>query len=279
MVGVRPEDDPHFILLLDPFSVPAEAIISGLDYAFPRAAKIGGLASGGRSPNADALFLDDMCYRDGAVGLSLFGDIIIDTVVAQGCKPIGETMRITSAQDNALLEIDGNPSIRALELTYEHLAESEQALIQNSLFLGIAMDPLEASFAPGGFLIRNVIGADPNSGALYIGSHLHEGQLVQFHVHDADTSAADLRDCLQSYVRDVHGSPAVGALLFSCVGRGTNLYKYPNHDVGIFRDVVGGLPVGGFFCNGEIGPVGGVTYLHGFTSCFGLFRPKVALRK
>ena len=125
--------------------------------------------------------------------------------------------------------------------------------------------------------MRNVIGADPDRGSVAIGASLQEGQVVQFHVRDADTSADDLRDALGAYAETARGMPAEGALLFSCTGRGRGLYGRPDHDTDLFRDLVGGLPLGGFFCNGEIGPVGGVTRLHSYTSSFGVFRARTAL--
>jgi small ligand-binding sensory domain FIST len=93
--------------------------------------------------------------------------------------------------------------------------------------------------------------------------------VVQFHLRDARTSADDLDQLLARH----RGTPA-GSLLFSCLGRGTHLYGRADHDTDLVRRHFGDVPLGGFFCNGEIGPVQGTTFLHGYTSAFGLFRPR-----
>ena len=273
VVNVRTEDNPHFILIPDPFSFLIDNFVQGLDYAFPRSNKIGGLASGARRPGQNALYLNEHLYRNGMVGAALYGDLEVETIVAQGCRPIGKPLRITQCQKNFILQIEGKPALEALHEVIEKLTHSEQELARQSLFLGIAMDEFRDSFRPGDFLIRNIIGIEPNSGALVVSELMREEQTIQFHVRDAATSADDLRSLLQRY-RDKHGDTANGALLFSCLGRGEHLYGIPNHDSDCFKQYIGQVPLGGFFCNGEIGPVGGTTFLHGYTSSFGIFRPK-----
>ena len=147
--------------------------------------------------------------------------------------------------------------------------------MRNSLFLGVVMDEFLDDPQQGDFLIRNVMGMDDRSGSLAIGEMLKEGQLVQFHLRDADTSAQDLAAVLDRYAGDNRENQPQGALLFSCLGRGQYLYGRPNHDTDLFRDKLGSVPLGGFFCNGEIGPVSGTTFLHGYTSSFGIFRPRL----
>ncbi len=274
LVGVTEGQDPQFVLLADPFSFPVQNLIMGLDFAFPRAAKIGGLASGAQRPGDNALFLDGEVYDTGAIGLALHGNIVVDTVVAQGCRPIGQTMRITSSRRNVLAELDGNPPMSVLQDLYRSLSERDQQLMGHSLFLGVVMDELLDSPLQGDFLIRNVVGMDQRTGSLAIGEMLKEGQLVQFHLRDAETSAQDLTFVLERYAADNRENEVPGALLFSCLGRGQYLYGRPNHDTDIFREKLGQVPLGGFFCNGEIGPVGGTTFLHGYTSSFGLFRSR-----
>ena len=272
-LAVSAVDAPHFLLLADPFTFPAPNLLLGMDYAFPRSAKIGGLASGGQGHGGNALYLDDKTYASGAVGLGLWGDIHVDTIVAQGCRPIGKPMYITDCRDNILQALDGEPAMKVLQELFDSSDERDQGLMRSSLFLGIAMDEFQDNPEQGDFLIRNLIGTDSQSGAIAIGETLQEGHLAQFHLRDAMTSRDDLMAVLTRYVDDSHSSPAHGALLFSCLGRGEHLYGRPNHDTDLFQERVGTIPMGGFFCNGEIGPVGGTTFLHGFTSSFGLFRP------
>ena len=275
LVGVQADQDPHFVMLADPYSFPVQDLLMGMDFAFPRAAKIGGLASGASRQGGNALFLDSEVWRTGAIGLALDGNITVDTVVAQGCRPIGNPMRISKSDRNMLVELDGQPPMEVLRNMFETLPERDRGLLQNSLFLGVVMDELIDSPVQGDFLIRNVVGMDQATGGLAIGEMLKEGQLVQFHLRDAETSTDDLQAVLTRYADEHRENDIPGALLFSCLGRGQYLYGKPNHDTDLFRDKLGDVPLGGFFCNGEIGPVSGTTFLHGYTSSFGLFRPKL----
>jgi small ligand-binding sensory domain FIST len=276
LVGVRAQEEPHFVLLADPFSVQAEALLAGLDYAFPGSSKIGGLASGGASPGLNALFLDDELSSDGAVGLTLSGNIALDTIVAQGCRPVGDLMQITGCHGNLLYELDGRPALEALQELFTALDERDRHLARTALFVGVLMDEYREEPSVGDFLIRNLIGIDPRRGAVAVGEYLQEGMRLRFHLRDAETSAEDLHAMLSAYGKTQPDaeSPS-GALLFSCLGRGEGLYGRPNVDTTVFRELLGDVPIGGFFCNGEIGPVGDTTFLHGYTSSFGLFRPRI----
>lgn len=278
IVGVESNVDPSFILLPDPFSFRIDSFVQGLDYAFARSVKVGGLASGTNEPGRNALFLNTDVYTEGMVGLSISGNVVVDTVVAQGCRPIGKPLRVTACQGNILLELDGEPAINVLKEVLEDLPPQDQELARNSLFIGVVMDEFKTDFKCGDFLIRNLVGLVPEAGAIVVGELLRQGRTVQFHLRDAATSSEDLRLMLKNY-RDrtkLAGSDAQaeGALLFSCLGRGKFLYGVRNHDSDSFRESVGDVPLTGFFCNGEIGPVGGTTFLHGYTSSFGLFRAK-----
>jgi small ligand-binding sensory domain FIST len=207
--------------------------------------------------------------------LALDGNITVDTVVAQGCRPIGSPMRISKSDRNMLLELEGEAPMAVLRNLYQEVPKRDQELLGHSLFLGVVMDELIDSPVQGDFLIRNVVGMDQSTGGLAIGEMLKEGQLVQFHLRDAETSTDDLQAVLGRYAAEHWENDIPGALLFSCLGRGQFLFGKPNHDTDLFREKLGDVPLGGFFCNGEIGPVSGTTFLHGYTSSFGLFRPKL----
>jgi small ligand-binding sensory domain FIST len=271
-IGVARVQQPAFLLLPDPFTFDAETLVAGLDAAFPTSPKIGGLASGGREPGANALYLGDAVYRSGAVGVALVGDIEVDTIVAQGCRPIGEPMFVTRADQNVLYALDGRPALAVLQDLVADANARDRQLFGNSLFLGVVMKEQEL-YRQGDFLIRNLLGIDGKSGAIAVGAALHTGMVVQFHLRDAETSAQDLEAVLARYQERPVPRPA-GSLLFSCLGRGVHLYGEPDHDTSAFRRHLGQVPLGGFFCNGEIGPVHGSTFLHGYTSAFGLFRSR-----
>ena len=273
LVGVEPAQGPNFLLLADPFSTAIDEIVAGLDYAYPKSPKVGGMASGAFQPGGHRVLIQTRVERDGLVGIAFTGNIVMDTVVAQGCRPIGKPMKITSSEKNVLLELDGENPIEALQKIYETLSAEDRMLLQRSLFIGIAMDHLNESLEAGDFLIRNIVGADTEKGLLAVGAMIQEGQIVQFHVRDAQSSAQELRERLLDYKKLVSGPNPEGALLFSCTGRGQNLYGRPNHDSEIFHSLFGAVPVSGFFCSGEIGPVSGTTYLHAYTSSFAFIRP------
>ena len=272
-VKISAEKDPRFLLIIDPFSFPAPDLLMGLDYAFGRCVKIGGLASGGSQHGDNALYLGDKVYRSGAIGVAMTGNVAVDTIVAQGCRPFGELMGITKSDRNLLMELDQRPPMEVMREIFTSATDRDRELMRHSLFLGIVMDDLIEEPRQGDFLIRNIIGLDGRTGIMAVGEILREGQRVQFHLRDALTSAEDLTTLLSRYAGEERSKLCQGALLFSCLGRGEYLYGQPDHDTNLFRTRVASIPLGGFFCNGEIGQVGGTTFLHGYTSSFGIFRP------
>lgn len=271
LLGVQAQPTPHFLILSDPHTCDPTRLLEGLDYAYVESAKVGGLASDGVG---NILFLDDAVHRSGTVGVALSGNVVVDPIVAQGCRPIGQRHVITRCRQNLLLELDGRKPTDVLAEIYLGLSSADQSLLQHSLHLGVASTGLVEDSQPRDYLIRNVLGADPRHGALAIGASLRPGQSVRFHLRDSQTADDDLSQTLSRYqARDAQTSPA-GALLFSCTGRGEHLYGHPNHDSNAFRDRLQGVPLGGFFCAGEIGPIGSSTHLMGYTSSFGVFRPR-----
>ena len=275
-LGVPVEKNPQFIFLADPFSFRGEEFLEGLDFAYPESRKLGGLASGARSLGGNALYLETAVYTEGLVGVALSGDIVVDTIVAQGCRPIGKPLTVTKCSQTLLQKVGDKTPIAVLEELVETLNEDDRQLMQTSLFLGIAMDAMNDQPKQGDFLIRNLLGVERESGAVGIGAALREGMLVQFHLRDKTMSAEDLSLLLTRYKSQGKSEGARGALLFSCLGRGEYLYGKPNHDSDMFRNKLGDIPLGGFFCNGEIGPVGQSTFLHGYTSSFGIFKSRAS---
>lgn len=270
--GIETAELPHFVILADPYTLDVERGLQGLDYAYPNSVKVGGLASGGEGTGQTALFMNGDRYRSGMIGIRLSGKIEIDTIVAQGCRPIGSPFSITKSDRNMVIEIDHQKPIDVLQGLYQSLPEADQELMQHSLFIGMAITPFKENLKRGDFLIRNLMGLDPKTGSLALATLPHEGQIGQFHVRDKETSAEDLKWYLNQYQLGKTGGAVAGALMFSCMGRGAHLYGEPDFDSRLFHSVMGRVPLGGFFCNGEIGAVGQSTFLHGYTSCFGLFR-------
>ena len=271
LIGLEPEHQPAFLILPDPFSFDVSELINGLDRAYPGAPKAGGVASGGRRPGEHALFSDDTVHRSGAVCIALYGDIQLDTVVAQGCRPIGIPFKVTRGHQNLIYELNGQKVLTTLEILFNKLSDSDQSLFRRSPMLGLAMDPSKEQLRHGDFLIRGVQGVSRQSGALALNGAVHNGQYIQFHVRDAAASAHDLHEMLDRS-RRLHPEPVAGALMFNCLGRGKLFYGQEDHDTQVFNELIGDAPMGGFFCSGELGPIHGKTFLHGYTAVFALFR-------
>ena len=283
LIGVEMEKEPNFILLSDPFSAKINELLEGLDFAYPGAAKVGGLASASTMGVGSGLFYfngddeQDMFVSEGTVGIALTGNLTIDSIVAQGCRSIGETYQVTQGEKNIILEMkssEGQPDtpLNLLRDVINNLSSEDQELAQYSLFLGIARDEFKLELKHGDFLIRNLVGVDPKYGAIAVGDRIRPGQRVRFHLRDAKASADDLETLLTNYCHEKSDSSStVGVLMFSCLGRGEGLYGKPNFDSQLFLDYINDVAISGFFCNGEIGPVAGSTFLHGYTSVFGIF--------
>jgi small ligand-binding sensory domain FIST len=276
LVGRTPEERPNLLVLPDPFSVDVADLVEELDGAYPGAPKFGGLASGGRRPGENRILLGDEVFRDGGAGVALSGDVAVDTLIAQGCRPIGDPMIVTRCQGGLLQQLDGRPPVEVLTELYRTSGERDRELMQHSLFLGLELRPDAVVSEPGELLVRNILGADEESGAIAVGAELEPMSVARFVVRDAHSAEEELRRMLARRRRD--GVRPAGALLFSCVGRGAGLFGCPDHDTSLFEEQLGPAPLGGFFCNGEIGPVGGTTFLHGYTSAFALFREAGAAR-
>lgn len=272
-VGAPLGGEVGFVLLTNPFNCDVRPLIDGLERAWPGAPIVGGVSSGQRQQMPRSLFGLDVSPNAAVVGLALRGNVTLDTIVAQGCRPIGQPMFATRVADNVIFELDGQPAADVLSELFTSSTREVQEQISTSLAIGLGMRGGEQRYALGDYLVRNIIGLDSAAKSLSVGAFMRPNTVVQFHVRDSGTSAAELEHLLRSYEASSPGSPA-GALLFSCLGRGELFYGAKDHDTAMFHAHLGEVPMAGFFCNGEIGPVHGHTYLHGYTSSFGILRPK-----
>ena len=276
--GIQPEHCRSQILLIDPTSNNINDLISGLDYAFPGAATIGGIACPHNAPHG-SLLIDDRVVT-GAVICSIGGDWRLDTVVAQGCRPIGPVFSIEKVQRNVLLELsDGerrDTPVACLQRVLADLNSEDRERVRHSLFLGIErrnlqLNPEHPAESEGAFLVRNLIGVDPKNGAVAVADRVRPGMNVQFQLREADASREEALSLLKAAATTDERAPVFG-LLMACLGRGQGLFGVPDGDVTLGRQVMPYLPMAGAFCNGEIGPVAGSTHLHGYTACWGLLR-------
>ena len=259
-----------YILLCDPFSFPVDHLLKHLNASAPGTLIAGGMASGAARRGETVLLLDRSVHHEGAVGVRIPSAVELLGLVSQGCRPIGQSYVVTRAERNLLLELAGRPPLDRLREILASLAPADRDLVSNGLHLGRVIDEYKPEHGQGDFLIRSVLGVDPESGALAVGDEVEVGETVQFHVRDAATADEELRSLLERVVPELPGIPA-GALLFTCNGRGTRMFPTPHHDAALVDSFIGGAPVAGLFCAGELGPVGGKNFLHGFTASVALF--------
>jgi small ligand-binding sensory domain FIST len=267
----RAEDHPFFIMLAEPFSTPAGELLVFLQQKYPSVPVLGGMASGARVPGENQLLFNGEVREEGVVGIAAYGGIRLESVVSQGCRPIGDRFLVTRAERNVIHELGGRPALHCLTEVFEELTEEEKEMARNGLHLGCAIDEQKEHFDRGDFLVRNLIGIDEETGSLAIGDLVDEGQTVQFHIRDAESAKEDLRLLLESRKREMGEHHPEAALLFSCNGRGRRFFGAPHADVGAIRERLGNIPVAGFFAQGEIGPIGRKNFLHGFTASVALF--------
>jgi len=277
--SVRDRARAALLLLADPFTFPMSDYLQVLDTSLPGVPAIGGMASGGSGPGQNLLFTQDGLVEGGALGLVIEGEVEVRAIVSQGCKPVGKPFVITSCEGNLIRRLGGQTAIEALVATFGSLEPRERERLQKRPFVGLALDARKQSYERGDFLVRGIVGADNEKGALAIGDDtLRVGQTVQFLVRDASSAGEDLEHLVQQRAGAPGDGPGErpgerGALVFSCNGRGTRMFARPDHDIGcVQRGLGGAVPAAGFFALGEIGPVGGRNFLHGFTASVALFR-------
>jgi small ligand-binding sensory domain FIST len=270
--GYRFGPDPAgvHLMIADPFTFPASHLLAHLNEHVPRAVVMGGMASGGLQLGQSRLFLDGRVLTGGAVGAHL-PRAEVHPLVAQGCRPVGDPYTVTRADGNLIFELGGRPPLERLQELAAALAGRERELLAQGAHVGMVINEYQAELHQGDFLIRGIAGADPGSGAIAVGGEVEVGQTVQFHVRDARSADEDLRRTLEREVTALGGRRAAGALLFTCTGRGSRMFSEPDHDAGLLAEMLGEIPVAGFFCDGELGPVGGQNFLHTFTASIALF--------
>ncbi|MBI4354656.1 MAG: FIST C-terminal domain-containing protein [Candidatus Omnitrophica bacterium] len=273
-VGIPAQERPNFVLLADPATCDPSKILNELNETFPGCPIIGGLASGGEEPGEHVLFYDTEAHRAGAVGVAMTGPLRCETLIASGCRPVGQPFVVTKAEEHVVWELGGRQALEVLRELFVGLSPTDQALAQHAVFVGMVINEMKPRFSPQDFLIRHLVGIDPPSGAIAVEESIHVGQTLQFHLRDPSASRGELRRLLRDHVAASQAAPH-GVLLFNCVGRGKTFYGSTPHDLRTIREVMGSrVPISGFFCNGEIGPVGGINFLHGYTASLGLFGPR-----
>jgi len=254
-----PEDPSGLLLIPDPFSFPTDDLLRRMETDRPGMPVVGGMASAARAPNGNRLVIDDRVVTSGAIGAFLGQGVEVTTVVSQGCRPVGHPFVVTRAEHNVIYELAGKPAVERLQEVAAALPDDDRELLADMVQIGRVIDESKLDFGPGDFLVRQVVGADPNAGSLRVGDIVDVGSTAQFQVRDHISADLDLR-------RMVSGHTAEAALVFTCNGRGTHLFPEPDHDASVVSESLGGAPVAGMFCAGELGPIGNHNFMHGFTA-------------
>ncbi len=269
--GLAPEDAAGFLVLADPAAFDGENWLTQWNAAYPGVPTFGGLASGGTERGEFFVFHSgsDSPVDALIIGIPQGAGVTLSGVVSQGCRPFGEPYTITEVDKNVLVSLATKPAYSVLEEAFETLDNDDKTQARGNIFAGLATSEYVDEFQRGDFLVRNILGGDADAGAIALGAFPRTGQTLQFQLRDGDSADEDL--CALVAGAKGAGVRPFGTLLFSCTGRGHRLFGVPDHDAGVLDDAFGKIPVAGFFCNGEIGPVGRSTYLHGYTAAAAFF--------
>jgi small ligand-binding sensory domain FIST len=263
-----------WLAFADPFHMDCESWLKRWNADYRGLPVLGGLASGDFSEQLTQVYLNEEVFEEGGVAVSIGGDVALLGVTSQGCTPIGETWTLTKVDQNVIHEIGNRPAYEVLAETFNSLTAEEQRKARGNLFIGLVMNEYREEFHRGDFLIRNLLGADPRSGSIVVGALPRAGQTVQFQRRSAAAATEDMTELLARARNGLSGAEIYGGCLCSCNGRGQNLFGQPNHDAQMVQHQLGPMGLAGFFCNGEIGPVGDKNYLHGFTASLAVFVKK-----
>jgi len=272
--GIEPQQTNGWLVFIDPFHLDSETWLRSWNEAYAPLPILGGLASGDFNEQLTEVYLDGDVFEQGGVAISVGGEAGLVGMTSQGCTPIGETWTLTKVDQNIIHEIGNRPAYEVLAETFNQLPVEEQKSARGNLFIGLVVNEYREEFHRGDFLIRNLLRADARSGSIAVGALPRLGQTIQFQRRSARAATQDLNELLVQTKTKLLKTPVYGGCLCSCNGRGKNLFGKPNHDAQMVQQQLVPLGLSGFFCNGEIGPVGDRSFLHGFTASLALFVKK-----
>lgn len=272
--GVAADGTNGWLAFVDPFRLDCESWLRSWNEAYAPLPVFGGLASGEQTTQQTQVYLNGDVHEEGGVAISVGGAVKLQGVISQGCTPIGETWTLTRVEGNLIHEIGSRSAYQVLAETYNRLSSEEQQRARGNLFIGLVVNEYLEEFHRGDFLVRPLVGADPRSGSIVVGALPRTGQTMQFQRRDAEAATEDMQALLERARKQLGGATVYGGCLCSCNGRGRNLFGSPNHDAQMVQKQLGPMGMAGFFCNGEIGPVGELNFLHGYTASLALFVKK-----
>lgn len=274
--GVVKDKVNGWLAFVDPFHLDGESWLRSWNESYEAVPVYGGLASGNFPEPLTQIYLNGDVFEDGGVAIAVGGDVTLTGVISQGCTPIGEAWTLTRVEQNLIRNIANRPAYAVLSETVQQLSPDEQRKVQGNLHIGLVVNEYLDEFHRGDFLVRNLLGGDPNSGVLAVGALPRMGQTIQFQRRDAAAASEDLSELLARAKTDLAKTEIYGGCLFCCNGRGKNLFGRASHDAELVQAHFGPTGIAGIFCNGEIGPIGDKNFLHGFTASIALFVKKSA---
>ena len=272
--GIEPGNTNGWLAFVDPFHINSEAWLQSWNEAYAPLPVLGGLASGDFTQQLTQVYLNGDVFEEGGVALSVGGEVKLAGVTSQGCTPIGETWTLTRVEQNIIHEIGNRPAYEVLAETFNSLPPQDQKNAAGNLFIGLVVNEYLEDFHRGDFLVRNLLGADPRSGSIAVGAFPRQGQTIQFQKRSATAATEDMQELLSKTRHELGENRIYGGCLCCCNGRGKHLFGRPNHDAELVQQRFGPIGLAGFFCNGEIGPVGEKNFLHGYTASLALFVKK-----
>lgn len=275
LTKLKPSQTNGWLTFIDPFHLDSESWLRSWNESYPGSPVYGGLASGIFADQATQIYLNGEVYEEGGVALAIGGAVRLAGVISQGCTPIGDTWTLTRVEQNLIHKIANRPAYEVLSETVNEMSSDEQKKVRGNLFIGLVVNEYLEEFHRGDFLVRNLLGGDPQTGVLAVGAMPRAGQTMQFQRRDAEAATEDMSELLNRTQTALGGATVYGGCLCCCNGRGRNLFGESNHDAQMVQKQFGGIGLSGFFCNGEIGPVGQKNFLHGYTASLALFVKKV----
>ncbi len=272
--GIGSDQTNGWLAFIDPFHLDSESWLRSWNEAYQNLPVYGGLASGVFADQTTQVYLNGEVYEEGGVAISVGGDVKLAGVISQGCTPIGDTWTLTRVEQNLIHRIANRPAYEVLSETVGQMTSEDQRKVRGNLFIGLVVNEYLEDFHRGDFLVRNLIGGDPQTGVLAVGAMPRAGQTMQFQRRDAAAATEDMSELLARTHIQLGGATVYGGCLCCCNGRGKHLFGQSGHDARMVQKQFGEIGLAGFFCNGEIGPVGEKNFLHGYTASLALFVKK-----
>ena len=255
------EHSAHFgIVHGDPRDNRVPQIIESLSHDLDPGFLVGGLSSASNE-NYQTQIAGELC-ENGLSGVLLTAQVPVISGLTQGCTPLSAKHTVTRCDRNVLIELDGRPALDVFREDIGEVLSRDFSRVAGYIFAGL---PIPGSDT-GDYLVRNLVGIDPNEKLLAIGDILEDDAPIMFCRRDGDSAREDMLRMLRDLGKRAR-TPIKGGVYFSCLGRGRNQFGANSEELKLIRDELGEFPLVGFFANGEISH----NRLYGYTGVLALF--------